>query len=311
MVKCLICSSEFETEKKLHLHLKTHNLRVFEYYQKTCPRHDLFDGSLILFKSKEYYFSHDFNSAANMCAWLLSKPEKERAIYLDNVLSRRKQEKEILYTPSQVELRSLKLPGIKYMNGVFIDYYEHCEKMGFINRHKFINKLPIAPLFDDKSATILIDTREQAPLEFSHATEVTGLKFGDYAFRDEEKYECCRIERKSLADFTGTLSNGFARFEREIIRAQEAGTYLVVLVEETLVNALRFNILSNTYRKNVRVTPEYVFHNVRALTQKYSHLQFLFVDGRQAAQQMIPKLFCLRTTVGQIDLQYYYDIGGL
>jgi hypothetical protein len=311
MVKCLICSDEFETEKKLHAHLKVHGLRIFEYYQKTSPRYDLFDGSLILFKSKEYYFSHDFNSAANMCSWLSSKPIAEQAAYLSAVLLKRKDEKQLVYSPSQVELRSLKLPGLRYMNSALVDYYRHCASIGFINRHRFVDKLSSTPLFSDKSATILIDTREQAPLTFSCATEVIGLKFGDYAFRDEEKHGCCRIERKSLSDFIGTLSSGFSRFEREIIRAQEANAYLVVLVEESLSNAIKFNTLPGVYRKNVRITPEYVFHNVRLLVQKYPHLQFLFVDGRNAAREMVQSLFCYGQEVRNVDLQYYHDIGAL
>ena len=51
--KCKVCGQEFETERKLHSHLKKHDLRVASYYQKYYPRYDLHDGKIIKFKSKK------------------------------------------------------------------------------------------------------------------------------------------------------------------------------------------------------------------------------------------------------------------
>ena len=47
MVKCKVCNTEFETEKQLHGHLKVHELRMAEYYQKYLPRYDLHDKKII------------------------------------------------------------------------------------------------------------------------------------------------------------------------------------------------------------------------------------------------------------------------
>ena len=61
--KCKACGKEFETERRLHGHLKAHKLRVAAYYQKYYPRYDLYNNKIIKFKSKDYYFSTDFNSS--------------------------------------------------------------------------------------------------------------------------------------------------------------------------------------------------------------------------------------------------------
>ena len=49
--KCKECDKKFSSERSLHSHIKAHDLRVVSYYQKFYPRHDLYDGSIIKFKS--------------------------------------------------------------------------------------------------------------------------------------------------------------------------------------------------------------------------------------------------------------------
>jgi hypothetical protein len=311
MVECKICKAFFEDDKSLHHHLKAHKLHVFEYYQTTSPRYDLYDKNLILFKNKKQYFETDFNSAKNMRLWLDQQLPEKRIDYLKNILLKRRDEKSLIYTLSQIELRSLKIPGLKYYNKVFENYYTFCESLGFKNKYSFPKKVAIKNIFEDSAAKIYIDTREQLPLEFDCPSEVKTLKFGDYAFSLSEKAGRCYVERKSLNDFIGTLSGGFERFENEIIRAKEAGAYLVILIEDDLNNALRFNTLEHLYKKGMKVTPEYIFHNVRQLIQKYDHIQFLFVKNRQEASQMIKKLFSNQNQVKKMDLQFHYDMGVL
>lgn len=309
MVDCKICNASFEDDKGLHHHLKAHKLHVFEYYQTTTPRYDLHDNSLILFKNKKQYFDTDFNSVKNMRLWLDKQTPEKRMDYLKSVLLKRKDEKKLIYTPTQVELRSLKIPGVKYYNQVFENYYTFCESLGFKNKYTFPKKIVLKNIFEDSAAKIYIDTREQLPLEFDCPTEVKTLSFGDYSFSLSEKVGRCYIERKSLNDFIGTLSGGFERFENEIIRAKDAKANLVILVEDELNNAVKFNILEHIYKKGMKVTPEYVFHNVRELIQKYEHIQFLFVKNREEASKMVKRLFSNPNQVKKIDLQYYYDTG--
>jgi len=309
MVECAVCKKTFENDTSLHGHIKAHKMFMYEYYQKMFPRFDKFDGKLILFKDKEQYLTTDFNSVENMRHWLLAQPDKQRKRYLQGLLEKRQDAKGLAYAPSQVELRSLKIPGIHYLNSVFGNYYVLTELMGFKNRYSFPAKLEMTDLFKEPKAMIFIDSREQTPLEFDCPTEVVALKFGDYSFVEPVKTGCCYIERKSLGDFIGTLSGGYERFEREIIRAKEAGAYLVVLVEEDLANAIKFRELSSVFSEAKKVKPTFVFHNVRELIQKYGHVQFLFVKNRDAARDMVKKLFCYGEQLKKIDLQYYYDVG--
>lgn len=70
--------------------------------------------------------------------------------------------------------------------------------------------------------TIIEDTREQTPLDFSGFRDVDsvrrGLKTGDYSIEGYENQIC--FERKSIPDLVGTLIKGHERFLREMERMQ-------------------------------------------------------------------------------------------
>ena len=114
------------------------------------------------------------------------------------------------------------------------------------------------------------------------------------------------IERKSLGDAWGTLSGGFERFEREIIRAKEAGAYLIILVESIFSNLERFPYQRQVYGK-IKLPVEFIHHNIRVLLQKYQHIQFLFVKNREEASVIVEKIFSAGEQVKQVDLQFLYD----
>ena len=138
-------------------------------------------------------------------------------------------------------------------------------------------------------------------------TEIKGLKFGDYALSEKSLTCNCYIERKSLADFISTISVlNFERFKREVERAGEANANLIVVVEDSLQHALSFPFLPYISKK-IKATPEFIFHNVRALIQEYPHLQFLFVDGRKESVRVIEKIFFSGCLYKDIDLQLAYD----
>ena len=94
----------------------------------------------------------------------------------------------------------------------------------------------IAPLH------IIIDSREQAPWAWEPSdavTEIAGLSAGDYALAEDTEQPKRRgamlavrfsIERKTLDDFLGTISVGWDRFQRELVR-MEAFPARVVIVE--------------------------------------------------------------------------------
>lgn len=88
---------------------------------------------------------------------------------------------------------------------------------------------------------IVIDSREQAPWSWDQSdatTEIRALTAGDYALADDCEAVRGRealavrfaIERKSLDDFLGTISGGWDRFQRELVR-MESFPARVVIVE--------------------------------------------------------------------------------
>lgn len=88
---------------------------------------------------------------------------------------------------------------------------------------------------------IIIDSREQASWAWDASdavTEIRGLAAGDYALASDTEAIKGRdslavrfaVERKSLEDFLGTISGGWDRFQRELVR-MEAFPARVVIVE--------------------------------------------------------------------------------
>lgn len=71
--------------------------------------------------------------------------------------------------------------------------------------------------------TIIEDTREQTPLDFTGFRGVesvrSGLKTGDYSVQGYEDKIC--FERKSVPDLVGTLIGGHERFLREMDRMKD------------------------------------------------------------------------------------------
>ena len=304
---CQACEKVFETERQLHAHLKAHKLLMVEYYQKYFPRYDLYDKKIIKFKNKKQYLSADFNTRTNLRLWLKELPQKKREEYCISVLRDRKAEKGLTYTPTQVELRTIMSPPVQYYNQEFGNYYRACADLGYENKFNCFSDIVSDSEYDKPEYTILIDTREQVPLKFpNRETQITTLKFGDYAFSNKQATCNCYIERKSLSDFIGTMSGGYERFINEIERAQEAEAYLVVLVEDTLQHALSFPYLPQISKK-IKATPEFIFHRVRSLIQKYPMIQFLFVKGRVESSRVVEKIFTSKCIHEKIDLQLAYD----
>ena len=85
---------------------------------------------------------------------------------------------------------------------------------------------------------LTVDSREQAPLDFSgidgiEKIEVIGLAFGDYSAIVHGQVVPIVFERKGLQDLFGTLGAGHERFRRELERAKKANFKLVLMVEGT------------------------------------------------------------------------------
>lgn len=306
-VICKIDGKEFKDEKSLHLALRGYGLNKEKYYHQYYPRKDLLTGEIINFKTKEQYFNSDFNDKNNMKKWLKEQPIEISQEYCRKLLIKRKEDKNLTYAPTQVELRTIMAPSIVFYNKIFKNYYDLCSSIGLEN--KFIHPDLIEDHFKNKLShkdIIYVDTREQSWLKFNIPFEIKTLAFGDYTCSNNN---CgCFIERKSLSDFISTLSvKNIDRFKNEIEKARKNNSYIIVMVEELLSNALSFQYLPHISKK-IKATPEYIFHNVRELLQAYDNLQFLFVDGRKEMTRLIEVVFASKCFYKKIDLQLAYDM---
>ena len=306
-VICKVDGKEFKDEKSLHLALRGYGLNKEKYYHTYYPRRDLLTGDTINFKSKDQYLNSDFNDKNNLKKWLKQQTIEKAQEYCRGLLVKRRNDKNLIYSPSQIELRTIMSPSIVFYNKIFDDYYELCADIGLENKlihpniitNKFKNKL-------NSKNTIYVDTREQNWLKFDIPFEIKTLPFGDYTANNDN---CnCYIERKSLSDFISTLSvKNFDRFKNEIEKTHVNNSYLIVIVEEKLSNALSFQYLPHISKK-IKATPEYIFHNVRQLIQEYSNLQFLFVDGRTEMKKSIETILSSNCFYKKVDLQLAYDM---
>ena len=306
-VICKVDGKEFKDEKSLHLALRGYGLNKEKYYHQYYPKKDLLTGETINFKTKEQYLNSDFNDKNNMKKWLKSQQLENSKEYCIDLLKKRKKDKNLIYSPCQIELRTIMSPSIVFYNKIFDDYYDVCSSLGLEN--KFIHPKNISNQFNfklNKDDTIYVDTREQNWLKFNIPFEIKTLPYGDYTCSNDN---CnCYIERKSLSDFISTLSVGnLERFKKEIEKARQNQSYLVVVIEEKLQSALSFQYLPHISKK-IKATPEFIFHNVRSLLQEYDNLQFLFVDGREEMKRTIEAILASKCFYKRVDLQLAYDL---
>jgi hypothetical protein len=239
--------------------------------------------------------------------WLKKQSAEIAREYCRKILIDRKDRKKIVHAPSQVELRSIMSPPITYYNELFGDYYELCKSLGFVVNYRNLKGKIDSVRTKAGGETIYVDTREQLPLKFNFPIEVKTLKFGDYSFSDREASGNCYVERKSLPDFIGTLSGGFDRFCKEVERAEADQSDLVVLVDEPLYDCLNFESLYRVSNK-IKITPEFIFFNIRKIIQKYANIQFLFVDSRTECSRVMKKIFFSNKEYKKYDLQLMYDL---
>lgn len=301
--KCAICGIDKPMEKHYY---KTHNILARDYYVTYFPRYDLQTGELINFKSKDQYFSTDFNNKNNLKTYLKYLPTDEAQNYCKKLLITRKEKKNLQYAPSQVELRSLMSPSIIYYDSIFPQgYYKLCESLGFKVKHRKLES-SIPDIINFNSSDIIhVDTREQNPFQLITPIKHIALNVGDY-FCPTNKSNVY-IERKSGKDFISTLGKGYDRFCRELNRARDNKVFVIVLVEEKLSNCLAFNKLP-WLNKYTKINPDYLFHNVREICQAYPNVQFLFADGRRDAVRLLYKIFFSNIDFFSFDCQLALDM---
>lgn len=309
MVNCKICNLGFDTDKSLHSHLRAHKTTMCEYYQTQYPRHDKYSGDLINFKNKEQYFATDFNNKGNLKSWLKNQTSVSQKEFMLSFMKDRIQKKGIKYSPSFIELKTLMCPPLTYYHLIFGNYYEFCSGLGLMNRFSYPKDSSIFQATAQLvNPVIYCDTREQNPLKFNLPSERRTVKSGDYCFNNPAGNGRIVFERKSLCDLIGTLSSGYDRFKREIERINQAGQNLVIIVEQNLEESLNFNKNHNISKFSKRVSPDFIFHKVRELTQGYDFIQFLFVNGRKESSRVIEKVYSTTVDWLSFDLQLLYHL---
>ncbi len=300
--ECKKCGKKFPTERSLHAHFKVHGMTLADYYCEFYPRKDLLTRQAIQFKQKDEYFSSYFISRQNMLEWFSLADESEARDLAVKILSDRVKTKSLRFAPNEVELFFANLPPIKEYKKLFGSYTKACEIAGA--KPMFCDKLPKEWSNDFSKKKIMIDTREQRPLEFANR-ESLKLDIGDYSTIGAD-YTNTFVDRKSFEDWCGTLVNeNFDRFRREVIRAKTQDCFLWVVIDCRMEDVYT---LSKQGRHKPNIS--YISHNMRILQQEFAeNLQFLFSGSRENSQSVIPKLLCLGNKTWNVDMQYF--LGGI
>lgn len=303
MNECQICQSTFGSERGLHLHLsKKHSVTLAEYYTVYYPRLDRLTNKKLPFKNKYDYFNIDFLNRKNMIKWAETGPKEEVKEYILKQLKNRIEQKKLPYAPCHLELELRGLPPLDLYRNLFKSYSSAC------------NELNIKPLFSKKimkgffqsysnldNIKIFIDTREQKPLKFNNCSKMK-LDFGDYAIGGD-LYSYSYVDRKSESDFKSTMTTGYERFRKEIVRAKSFNAYLFVVIESSIDKIKKNNIFS-PHKSNL----SFVWNRMRLLTHDFKgNCQFIFSGNRTSSQELIPKLLVNGKDLWDVDIQYYLD----
>ena len=298
LIKSKIDGKEYsflDFKKHLAVNKITHKDYCLNLYKKQC----LSSGQPIPFKNLEQYLGCDFIDKNAMKKWYKDNPELAKD-YSIKLIEQRKQTKGIKYALCEIELRSLGFPRAKYYKSIKGGYPSINSSLGLEQRFDYEQEELI--IRDNLvKYEVICDTREQKEIKFSRA-KIEKLDYGDYSCSKKPKLA---IERKSLKDLISSLGikDNFERFEREVERAVADNGYIVVLCEEDINTGLSFDYLPHI-KRYTKITPSILFHNIRALIQKYSNIQFAFCKDRKHMAEVMEKIFLCENDISKVDLQY-------
>ena len=294
---CKICN--LEVLEKSHF-WKAHRTKIEDYYKKYFPKFDLLTEEQIPFKSPEQYMSSDFIDKNHLKKYLESVTKEKGLAYLCGWLKKRAKEKNLVYSPSQFELRTLCYPSVKFFNKFYGEqsYKTLCCFAGLKDRYNYQQKLE----YDDIIPEILIDTREQSVLNFKCPKEIIKLNFGDYSVKNN-RFNVF-VERKSIQDALGSLSSGFDRLCREMQRAKDADAHIIILIESKISNLFGFEHLGFIHSE---ASADFILKRARDLLVKFDNVQICCVDGRVRASEFIIGLYKMKNDPRTVDFQYLVD----
>ena len=138
---------------------------------------------------------------------------------------------------------------------------------------------------------IVVDTREQRPWSFDESTVETTvgtLKTGDYQLLGDDRFG---IERKSLDDFVGTITSGWARFNRELGR-MDRWDAKVIIVESDFRSCCyceREGVIIPPIHSHYRITPQFIMKQIADLTMR--QVSVLFAGDANLATNLAYRIF--------------------
>ena len=133
---------------------------------------------------------------------------------------------------------------------------------------------------------IIIDTREQRPLEFDNrvSTVKEKLDVGDYGARFRDGHvPPYFFERKSIGDLFGTMGKGYTRFKKEMKRVRDNNLQLFIIIEGT-----EFKVLKGT--KYSKMQPGAVMKKLFTLWIRYNIIP-IFCNNRQHMSEYITQFY--------------------
>lgn len=138
-------------------------------------------------------------------------------------------------------------------------------------------------------ATILVDSREQMPLDIrAYPVEVVGLPVGDYGIKGFSGWENPQfiIERKSLSDLIGSLTQGRERFLREVEKLREF-RFAAIVIEAYESEILRWDYES-------KATPQSILQSLAAIQVRAGVHVIWAMDrpGAVTALEQLVRQFC-------------------
>jgi ERCC4-type nuclease len=149
---------------------------------------------------------------------------------------------------------------------------------------------------DAMTSVVLVDTREQAPLNITaFPTERVGLPCGDYGIAGFSDWNnpAFIVERKTLNDLVGCLTNERDRFMREVEKLRQFRFHALV------IEALEAEISFHHYRSDA--TPQSILQTLAAL-QVRAGLHVLWCADPERAARCVERL--VRQFVRGIEKDY-------
>jgi len=268
-------------------------------------KYDMLTGEPIKFKSKEQYKGSFYSNRKNLIKHFAQITEEEIIEITKQILQSKIESKNIKYAPSTIECKSFTVPfpSPAFIQSFNIDYNEICKSCGLIPKYQYSDLLKKKCSLPE---CIVVDTREQEILPLRNQFKILKLSFGDYAISTDLN-NTLSVEKKTGGDLVSTLSRGFERFCRELDRANEVNSNILIVVSEKLSNMLSFNYLPQ-FRWIRRAQPSFIFSRLRSILQAYPNTQIVFGQNKQEAAQITEFALAYSKDLFKYDIQYLYDL---